>query len=458
LASTMVTPVDSKRCEHGDKVPNPTNCKKFFVCRNGQLKDRLCHNGKVFSISKKRCVKVNGPNDDCAERNSFTPGSTPLTTGNEENITAVNSSSGGLFFETDVISTISISVNSSIEQTSTVFTTQAAEDCKHGNKVPNPTNCMKFIECVSGKLEDKQCNYGKVFSISKKRCVKINGPNDDCTKSQITTVTDEIETVTSIINSSSTGHYDTTKTGHYLCEEGYTYSHHNDCTYFYICKAGQLIMQRCPFHHYFYYVFSPRIGICVPPYSIDDDCTEYFTKAMTTRALATGSVTTQTTSISKPIITTDDTCTNHSTKHQLQTTPKLCNQVYHIYPRPSFGLCSAYFECTSGVEVRRYCNKGMVFSKFKRECVFHTSPFNDCFKRGETIISVQATSPGLLSTSSPECVNGTRLAVRGNCYRFKECVNGFFVLQHCHNEKLFNAETSTCEKHYKCPYMDPFWT
>lgn len=105
--------------EEGLRLPNPTDCHKFYFCNNGTLLDLTCADGLVYSVYKRDCVKGTSCNE------------LQLPVSPDEN-TARCSEENILY--------------------------------------PNFTDCSKFFICNGGTLVDQSCPPHKFFSVNHKNC------------------------------------------------------------------------------------------------------------------------------------------------------------------------------------------------------------------------------------------------------------------------------------------------
>ncbi|KAL3868836.1 hypothetical protein ACJMK2_041593, partial [Sinanodonta woodiana] len=196
--------VTTHECMNGKKFSDPDDCRAFYLCRFGILVRRNCPHGLHFRKSSGTCVPEDGTDDSCVEtsKKDCVPGQTERNHYNCSSYYACNDERFQLKY-CPIGQVYSSNKKSCVKQYG--YYDDCSTQCRHGQKVPYPTNCHKFFACSNGILEERDCRHGKVFSISKKRCVKVNGPNDDCNKRIIRRTTADIVATSIPIRIKSTG-------------------------------------------------------------------------------------------------------------------------------------------------------------------------------------------------------------------------------------------------------------
>lgn len=203
----------------GGFVQNTLDCKLFFVCGdNGEVLQASCPSNVVFNPLSKLCDTIaNVP--QCREPQN-SPGSSAASSNNnnEDVISRANNYCYEIYSQEP-------------DSNDLVF-------------FANPQNCYQYFMCYHGQALVQECStnlywnakIGKCDLPSKVECIQ---PVDDFANSvQVATAGESY--VSSDDSISICPHY-----GHHI------FPHMQRCDFFIYCVNGYVIIQQCPFFHYF---------------------------------------------------------------------------------------------------------------------------------------------------------------------------------------------------------------
>jgi len=154
----------------GELVANPTYCYRYYVCYLGIANLRTCDDGKIFYSTKKSCVE--GNRHTCEIHSHTTH---PPTTSHPHSPTHPTRPPTTTQPPTYPPSTTHSYTTT--RQHSTTTEAPSRNPCEGkawAELVANPNYCYRYYACYLQLPTPRQCDSGKVFDASVKRCVEGN--------------------------------------------------------------------------------------------------------------------------------------------------------------------------------------------------------------------------------------------------------------------------------------------
>ncbi|XP_055919993.1 peritrophin-48-like [Eupeodes corollae] len=181
ITNTSITP-NSNSCigRHGDIIPDPHNCNKFYVCINEQLRHEICFDGDFFNATKNSCSHKTS-NDICQNITEVTINCST----SDPKVNYVDHSDCRKYYQCNEDGELTskkcrngesfdnlLGFCKQNDGTCLIENGQRVGACagKHGVVVADADNCHQYYTCVNGQKILKICKLGEYFDRSKSKC------------------------------------------------------------------------------------------------------------------------------------------------------------------------------------------------------------------------------------------------------------------------------------------------
>lgn len=164
--------------EDGFKFPHPRSCSSFLVCQGGKLWEGFCDSGMIFDERHWMCLPANqGVCEDVVNQRCPPPGS--------HEIVFLESMYCENFYICIEGNPVQLSCRpgqhwNTVEQycddpeRAGCEEHETVADCPLGffGRLPHPTDCRKFFNCVNGRRSVGECSPLLRFDMISRRCVR----------------------------------------------------------------------------------------------------------------------------------------------------------------------------------------------------------------------------------------------------------------------------------------------
>ncbi|XP_075162092.1 uncharacterized protein LOC142234790 [Haematobia irritans] len=360
-------------CDDGEITGNPNNCSSYFECCNGQYQEIFCEAGYYFEIESKKCLE------------------------DVNNICGRHCQEGDISANDKCCSSYYVCCKGELVEeicdTGYYFdlqTKRCEKDvdhtcwplCHDGEIFPSNNSCASYYICCNGTLKEEFCQNGYYFNASCNKCEE-DIENVCCSK----------------------------------CQEGEISANDNSCSSYYVCQNGQMKEEFCKVGFY----FNSQTKQCEEdlhnncwPICQDGDvkpsesCSVYF-------------------NCSHGAWEIEFCPEGYYFDHQMERCERDLN--HSCWPQCQEGEmtgnqqnCSAYYICSEGSLLEKFCNVGFYFNNQTKKCEIDTH--HNCW---------------------PLCVEGDS-SESDSCSSYLICRNGAWQEEFCKEGYYYNGQTKQCEK------------
>ncbi|XP_037904525.1 fibrillin-3-like [Hermetia illucens] len=439
--------------QHGTLVSHPTDCKRFYICVNGETIPYQCKSDEFFNDKTLKCETDSkglcNPNDLLEQ--GLLVNCTGLSDGtllrNLQDCSAFYvCSSGypvpgqcppGFSFENEEL--ICVRDNGKCEKSQTDVSKMARSfpinlcEGQHGVLEADSKDCSKFYTCAYGKvLSHEKCNEGEYFDQLTRQCAKNTGHCISKLDMPSNLCSDKIE-------------------GAYIPDE-------KDCTKFLMCTRGYAIPQKCakdmffdPVHKY----CRQNDGTCTKGlkeakedasgnlcykkhgvFVAGDQCNRYelcineqsVAKHQCKPGLYFDGKT------GKCVTDDEGICNTKDIRARSAPLPNCHRLSSKIFYANAADKCHSFFKCESGAAHTYVCPKGLIFNTVLQQCDY--PEFTECVDNAVPLEDI--TCVGKLT--------GVRYVnVENGCQSYYLCVNGKDVEKSCPKGMLYNSKLDVCD-------------
>ncbi|XP_053956322.1 uncharacterized protein LOC128861972 [Anastrepha ludens] len=384
-ASNCTCPGDYKE---GQLLPNPTNCRLYYVCSHGRLQELDCGAGKYFNKLSAECqVDTAGAcveKPDCTCVGAYREGEfVPHHTSNQLYYICYNSKlmegdcGAGNFFDKDSLSC------QSLDRRRRQMRSEVMPDydriCMENDKQSVPSNCSQYEICIDSIWIRLSCPDERYYNLEQRKCME---PRDDmtCTYARVKNLP--------------------------VCsaamEQRTVPGKESNCAQYYRCNHGKWRLKTCPKQHF----YSTRLKTCIPS-AHDDAC-----------------------------VARNESKIDIEVGENFSTSPSKCR---HMTVRHFEQNCAMYLMCLEGKWWHQYCPLGMYYNRTHNYCMPNIN--GQCDTASNAAISASL----LHEYSVQSCdTHGALRPSALSCDHYYECQAGYWELKKCAPHEYFNATENMC--------------